>query len=206
MLGIDEAGRGCVLGPLVVAGFVYEGEGEDALRAAGANDSKRLSHAKRLKARAALASLGTEHVHAIDARAIDLGNLNSLEEAAIVAMVRATRPDRVVVDALGHPKTIPATIARLQEATGVDAEWTMEPKADATYAVVGAASIVAKTTRDAALAGFATEHGDLGSGYPSDPTTRAWLEAWSVTAEPWPRFVRTRWATIASLGQRSLFR
>ena len=205
VLGIDEAGRGCVLGPLVVAGFVYEGDGEAKLRAAGAQDSKRLSHANRLTARAALAALGQEHVHAIEAAVIDTTNLNVLEEEAIVAMVRATRPDRVLVDALGHPTAIPGIVERLREACGVGAEWVMEPKADGTYAVVGAASIAAKTTRDAALAACAAVHGDLGTGYPSDPVTRAWLESWLQSGKPWPGFVRTRWATISALRQQSLF-
>jgi ribonuclease HII len=203
ILGIDEAGRGCVLGPLIVGAFLAE-EGTDAdLRAAGANDSKRLSAARRLAARAALRDQGVEDHIVITARAIDSENLNRLEEAAIVELVRRHQPDAVIVDALGHPKAIPTIIARLEAATGVP--FQMEPKADATYPLVGAASIVAKTTRDAALQSFTVDHGVLGSGYPSDPKTRAWLSAWIATGEPWPAFVRTRWDTIRQLSQKALF-
>ena len=81
----------------------------------------------------------------------------------------------------------------------------MCPKADALFPIVGAASIVAKTTRDAELDALIAAHGPLGSGYPSDPETRAWLAGWVRTGHPWPSFVRTRWETIRTLSQAELF-
>lgn len=204
ILGIDEAGRGCVLGPLVVAAYCIEGD-DAVLRAAGADDSKRLSAKKRLLVRQRLDELGEHAVVAISAAEIDAGNLNTLEEQAIVALVERFRPDIVKVDALGPPSGIPRVIARLQAALDVQPEWVMEPKADHTYPVVGAASIYAKTTRDAALDQACATHGDLGSGYPSDPKTRAWLESWARSRQEWPAFVRTRWGTIRDLAQQGLF-
>ncbi len=59
VMGIDEAGRGCVLGPLVVGSFVVDGVDDVTLRGAGADDSKAMSAARRLAARAALEPLGT---------------------------------------------------------------------------------------------------------------------------------------------------
>lgn len=207
VLGIDEAGRGCVLGPLVVASFAVDVSAEAALWEAGVDDSKALSHARRVEVRGRITALGAATWRAIEPPAIDRGNLNRLEEEAIAELVREARPDRVIVDALGHPRTLPATVERLRTMVGpeIDPEWTMEPKADARYAPVAAASIFAKTTRDAALADLAERWGELGSGYPSDPVTRAWLEGWSASGEPWPAFVRTRWATIDLIAQQSLF-
>lgn len=207
MLGIDEAGRGCVLGPLVVASFVVEASAEAALWAAGVDDSKALSPKRRDEVRLRIEAMGDFAVRPIPATAIDGGNLNRLEEEAIAELVRAARPDRVIVDALGHPRTLPAVVARLRAMVGpeVDPEWQMEPKADANHAPVAAASIFAKTTRDAALAALDAEWGPLGSGYPSDPVTRDWLAAWSVSGRPWPGFVRTRWKTIDLLAQQTLF-
>ena len=207
ILGIDEAGRGCVLGPLVVAGYLVEGAREASLWEAGAADSKTLSPARRGEVRLALEALGHAAVRPIDARAIDDGNLNRLEEDAIVDLVLETRPDRVVVDALGHPASLPATIVRLRERVEptVHAEWVVEPKADAHHAPVAAASIFAKTTRDAALALLREEWGLLGSGYPGDPVTRSWLTTWARRGEPWPSFVRTRWGTIERIAQQELF-
>ena len=205
VLGVDEAGRGCVFGPLVVAGFVVDDVGDDALREAGAADSKRLSPARRQAARVVLDELGTAVLRGITPEAIDRGNLNRLEEAAIVDIVREVRPDRVYVDAMGSRKTASRLATRLAGQVGFDAEWVVEPKADATWPVVGAASIFAKTTRDAALDALREQWGDLGSGYPSDPTTRAWMTTWAATGEPWPDFVRTRWGTVCQIAQQVMF-
>jgi len=204
ILGIDEAGRGCVLGPLCIGAFVVDGVDDATLRLAGADDSKRLSHKRRVEARAKLADLGTPEVILIQPPAIDAGNLNALEETAIVALVRKYAPDRVIVDALGHPRTIPATIERLN--AQAPADWLMEPKADGTYPSCGAASIFAKTTRDQIIEDLKAEFGDFGSGYPSDPKTRRWLADWHAAGKAWPSFVRTRWGTIRDLEQESLFK
>ncbi len=209
ILGLDEAGRGSVLGPLVVGAFLWDTEDQAPLRAAGADDSKVLSHARRVEVRARLADLGRGVVHAIAATAIDEGNVNRLEEAAFVELVRALAPDRVFLDAPVHPGGIPRLRDRLVAATGV-ADWVVEPKADGTYPVVGAASIFAKVARDAAIAEIdadtvARGHGPVGSGYPSDPVTRAFLSARLGESAPLPSFVRTRWGTIEALRQRPLF-
>jgi ribonuclease HII len=205
VLGLDEAGRGSVLGPLVVGGFLYEGDGDEALRAAGADDSKALTPARRDRARGALGALGAWDTRVIPADVIDGGNLNTLEEDAFVDLVRAFAPDRVLLDAPVAPAGIPRLRARLVARTGVG-DWVIEPKADATYAIVGAASIFAKTTRDAAMEAIAAEIGvALGSGYPSDPLTRAWLAARVADGAALPAFVRTRWGTIEALRQQALF-
>jgi ribonuclease HII len=200
-LGIDEAGRGCVLGALYVGAWCTDAP-EDELRRAGAADSKALSPARREAALTSLAPLGVADVRAIPAGAIDAGNLNALEEAVIIELIGAHRPDRVLIDALGHPSALPRVVARLTEATraaGHACEIVCEPKADARWPVVGAASIAAKVARDRALHELTLRWGDLGSGYPSDPTTRAWLSAHAASGAPWPDFVRTRWGTIRDL-------
>lgn len=204
ILGIDEAGRGCVLGDLVIGGFLVEGVDDVALVAAGAGDSKAMTAKRRQAARAALLDLGTPDVRRVSARAIDGGNLNTLEEDVIVALVREHRPDRVIVDALGHPSTLPRLVERLSARVGPGPTWTIEPKADANWPVVGAASVFAKTTRDALLDAVRDDFGDVGSGYPSDPKTRRWLTTWARSGEPWPAFVRTRWQTVTTLSQQSL--
>lgn len=211
VLGIDEAGRGCVLGDLVVGAFFAVDPDDAVLREAGADDSKKLSAKRRRAAREKLGELGEFAVVRITPQAIDANNLNRLEEAAILDLIERFVPDEVYVDALGHPRAMPALIARLQlELDGrtggtLRPRWTVEPKADSTYAVVGAASIAAKTLRDDALEAHAVSHGvTLGSGYPSDPKTRSWLEAHAASHAPWPPFVRTRWQTIQDLAQTTL--
>lgn len=208
ILGIDEAGRGCVLGPLVIGSFFVEQECDGLLIEAGATDSKKLSHKRRLIAREALSPLGVALVKEVSAREIDAGNLNDLEERVIVELIAHFRPDKVIVDALGHPSSLPQIVARLDaqvKAFGCDVEWLMEPKADLNYPVVGAASIFAKTSRDAAIEAHKSAHGDFGSGYPSDPKTRAWLVEVLKSEKELPAFIRTRWGTIKALRQQSLF-
>ncbi len=207
ILGIDEAGRGCVLGPLVVGAFAMDApEGQGAadarLRDLGVDDSKRLSAAKRTRIRATLDPVGLPAVRAISPAAIDDGNLNTLEEAAIVELVVAARPDHVIMDALGHPRTLPAVQDRLAAAVaahGLAPTWHIAPKADRDHPVCGAASIVAKTFRDGALDALRDTWGALGSGYPSDPVTRRWLSDRWASGQGWPDFVRTRWGTIRDL-------
>jgi ribonuclease HII len=76
----------------------------------------------------------------------------------------------------------------------------IEPKADLTYTVVGAASIYAKVHRDAQIEAL----GAVGSGYPSDPKTRAWIRGFFERNEPLPDCVRKRWGTVDALRQQAL--
>lgn len=200
VLGLDEAGRGSVLGPLVVGGYLYEGEDQSALRAAGADDSKALSPRRRREVRGRLEALGAAAVVTIPATAIDEGNVNDLEVAAFLELVARFRPDRVHLDAPVSPRGIPKLRAALVARSGV-ADWVVENKADATWPVVGAASIWAKTTRDEAVEAL----GSVGSGYPSDPETRGVIARLLRGGEPLPDWVRTRWSTIDQLRQQSLF-
>ncbi|MES2639909.1 MAG: ribonuclease HII [Myxococcota bacterium] len=209
ILGLDEAGRGSVLGPLVVGGYVWDSEEQSALRDAGADDSKVLSHARRVEIRARLAVMGRGVIRAIEAPAIDDGNVNRLEEDAFLDLVRVEKPDRVYLDAPVHPAGIPKLRARLVALSGVE-DWVVECKADSTWPVVGAASIFAKVARDAAITAISLVtveegHGPIGSGYPSDPVTRAFLSRRLATPDRLPVFVRTRWGTIDALRQQALF-
>lgn len=204
LLGLDEAGRGSVLGPLVVGAYCWEGEDQGPLRAAGADDSKALTPKKRERAREALRGLGQGAVTEIQATTIDGGNLNSLEEDAFVAHILHFAPEVVYLDAPVNPRGIPAFQARIAGRLaegGLAPRLVIEPKADATWPVVGAASIFAKVARDAAI----TALGPVGSGYPSDPVTRAWIAGFLDRDEALPACVRTRWGTLDALRQQRLF-
>lgn len=218
ILGIDEAGRGSVLGPLVVGSFLWQaGEGFDpastssqaALREAGADDSKALSAKRREGILPRLLSMGHARTIEIQPAAIDAGNLNRLEEDAIVELAAHARPDVLYLDAPVHPRGIPALIThlgRMITAAGAPLpRFVVEPKADGTWPVVGAASIAAKLRRDSAMQILREAHGpQLGSGYPSDPLTRAWLSGLLQRNEPMPACVRTRWGTLDVLRQQRL--
>lgn len=204
LLGLDEAGRGCVLGPLVVGAYCWEGEDQAVLRAAGADDSKALTPRRREEALARLEGLGTGEVIEVSPAQIDAGNINALEEEAFIVFILRLQPDVVYLDAPVNPRGIPAfsrrIAARLAEG-GLSPRLVIEPKADATWPVVGAASIFAKVRRDAAI----TALGEVGSGYPSDPVTRRWIQGFFERGEALPPSVRSRWGTIADLRQQGLF-
>lgn len=204
VLGLDEAGRGSVLGPLVVGAFLWEGEDQQTLRLAGADDSKAMSARAREQVRARLGALGCGSTTLISAQAIDQGNLNALEEDAFLGHILETEADLVYIDAPVNPRGIPAFQARLAGRLadrGRAPRLIIEPKADSTWPVVGAASIFAKVARDAAIVPL----GPVGSGYPSDPVTRAWLGGFLARGEALPDCVRTRWGTLDALRQQSLF-
>ena len=209
-LGLDEAGRGCVLGPLVVGAFCFEGDDDELVRAAGATDSKKLSAKKRQHIRGLLPELGHCEIIEVSPAAIDSGNINQLEEAAFLELIRRHRPDRVIIDAPTHPRGIPAFCRRLQRALHESnppfeslPELIVQPKADLHFPICGAASIVAKVHRDDLIEDLKAL-GDIGSGYPSDPKTRSWLTGFLIRGEPFPSCVRQRWGTIDKLRQQQL--
>lgn len=204
ILGLDEAGRGCVLGPLIVGAYLCEADSLEALKATGATDSKALSAKKREAILERLPAIGQARILSISPAQIDAGNINQLEETAFLDHIRHFKPDVVYIDAPVHPRGIPKLKARMIATLapdGLDPVWFIEPKADANYPVVGAASIAAKVHRDAEIKAL----GPVGSGYPSDPVTREWLLGFIRTGAPLPDCVRKRWGTIENLRQQTLF-
>ena len=171
------------------------------LEATGATDSKQLSARRREALIEPLSQLGVHQVIHISAAEIDAENINTLEERAFAALIRTHRPDGVIIDAPCHPRAIPNFTRRLLEALDYVPELIIEPKADLNHKPCGAASIFAKVSRDAAI----TALGPVGSGYPSDPVTRAWIADKLARTDPLPDCIRKRWGTIAALSQGALF-
>ena len=203
VLGLDEAGRGCVLGPLVVGAYFCDEDVLAQLKEAGVTDSKKLSAKKRQRLLGILPDHGTGRILEVSPAQIDAGNINTLEEIAFIDHIVHFRPEAVYLDAPVHPRGIPkltARIAQTLQRAGLQPELIIEPKADLTYTVVGASSIFAKVNRDARIEAL----GPVGSGYPSDPKTRAWIKGFFDRGEALPACVRTRWGTIEALRQQSL--
>jgi ribonuclease HII len=201
-VGADEAGKGPVLGPMVTA--AVRADPDDLPD--GVDDSKRLSSSRReslaseIRARPAV-SVGVVRVGTdrIDDPATDMNGLTVAGQAEAVAAVAADG-DRVVVDAGDVDEA--RFGRRVREAVGeagiaVDVE--SRHGADESDAVVGAASIVAKVDRDAAVAELAEEYGAVGSGYPSDPTTREFLREYVAETGDLPACARRSWQTCADL-------
>jgi len=201
ILGIDEAGRGCVLGDLFVGAYCCTESQLKEIQEAGATDSKKLSAKKRTTILSALENIGTGSVVQISPQQIDSGNINTLEEEAFATLIVKYKPQKVYIDAPAHPRAIPAFQKRLTAriiSAGVKVpDMVIEPKADLTYPIVGAASIFAKVKRDLSIHAL----GEVGSGYPSDPKTRKWIKGFLIRKEELPKCVRKRWGTIEKLKQ-----
>ncbi|MEM0128711.1 MAG: ribonuclease HII [Thermoplasmata archaeon] len=179
VLGLDEAGRGAWLGPLVVGAFLVRSEQIDRLRSIGVRDSKRLAPVARERLYRALGEIGTYRAMAIPPATVDRrvahGELNRLEAESFAALIRSLRADEIRLDACDVDP------ARFGRSVGALAGTTIPIRSahrmDATDPVVGAASIVAKVERDRAVARAAASLGlPIGSGYPSDPRTRRFVE------------------------------
>jgi ribonuclease HII len=193
-----------VLGPLVFGACLVTESDEPRLRELGAADSKQLSPKRRDAVRSALHSapwiLGLRTL-AIEPAAIDERSLSVLGAEAIVSLAAALRPDVLVLDAPVAPPGIPAFAAEIRDRLRphglADVEIVAENQADERHACVSAASVLAKTTRDMQLSEIEAQSGSvLGSGYPSDPATVAFLRAAWTRDGRFPPFVRTKWETV----------
>ncbi len=198
--GLDEAGRGPVLGPLVMAALVFDEEGEKKLKWLGVKDSKLLSSQVREELFDRIRELVLDfRIEVIEPDAIDLSvsgevsNLNWLEADTSARMVSELRPDKVIVDC---PSVNPISyreyfVSRLSEGVKNNIDLILEHKADLNHVSVAAASVVAKVIRDRQIEKIKKEVGvDFGSGYMSDPKTQVFLKEY---AEKFPQLFRRSW-------------
>lgn len=201
ILGVDEAGRGSVLGPMVIAGVVVPEKMEKILERMGVKDSKRLTPNRRTILSRKLRKMFDYEIVVISAREIDdlraSGvNLNEIEKNAMESIILKLKPEKAIVDA------VDVKAERFQENLCKDTGISViaEHKADDKYIEVSAASIIAKAERDDYIKEINKEYiksGGIGSGYPSDPTTKKFLT--NYTYDEMPDFVRKSWATVAKM-------
>ncbi|MAF89300.1 MAG: ribonuclease HII [Candidatus Pacebacteria bacterium] len=201
IMGIDEAGRGAVIGPLIIAGALIDEKDEEKLREIGVRDSKLLSHKQRGELHEKLPQiLADSQLERVSAAEIDSSkevgiNLNELEAIKSSKIINNLKPDTVFIDAVD---TTPLKYqGRLAKHLSVEAKLVIEHKADSTYPIVSAASILAKEAREEAISELKEEVGDFGSGYPSDPLTKEFLTRWINEHNSFPEWVRHSWKTVS---------
>jgi len=196
--GVDEAGRGPVIGPMIVAGVLVEESSICRFEQVGVTDSKRLTPQRRMKLFQCVLDVAKGVVFLevspseID-EAIRSGiGLNELEACRMAEVIDKLQPDVAYLDAVDpHPDKFKG---RVRKYLICNTRLVAEHKADEKYVVVGAASIVAKVVRDAKIEELKT-HGDVGSGYPQDPRTIAFLRCWVKEKGCLPPFTRQTWKT-----------
>jgi len=131
-------------------------------------------------------------------------SLNDVEAIKTAEMLNALdkTPEICYVDC---PDTIPSRYSKsIANLCDDDIRIVAEHKADIKYSVASAASILAKVTRDQTIKDLSKEHGNIGSGYPSDPMTQNWLDVHWEKHRSFPDIVRKRWATVERKAQLRL--
>jgi ribonuclease HII len=200
--GVDEAGRGPVLGPMVFAGVLMKEEDIPELAELGVRDSKLLQPAKRERLAIAILERAVKvSIKAVSAKEIDDAkaagvNLNQLEVFCFAEIINQLNPDVTYVDAADvNPERFSQMI---KNNLVVDTELISQHKADYDILVVGAASILAKVERDR-LVNELKRFGDVGSGYCHDPKTISFLKEWVREHGELPNFVRHSWITAKNI-------
>lgn len=199
LLGIDEAGRGSLMGPMIIAGVLIRDDVEEKLSEIGVRDSKLLSRSSRENLLSQIMDLSENvEIQVASPDEIDEFNLNDLEIRRIEIIIRdmckilGRCPDEIYIDAVGD---IDRNAARLRRRIGVESIY-METSAETKHVVVAAASIVAKVLRDLYIDSLRRVLGEFGSGYPSDPRTINWLESNKELIEIYGGlFIRRKWET-----------
>ncbi len=192
--GVDDAGRGSLLGPLVIAGISIEKTKIPKLSALGVKDSKKLTAKTREKLyKKIILIVDSYYVAKISPKSIDNSvkkhGLNKLEAKYMAKVISKLNPDTSFVDSCDvNPKRFGKEISRLSNNKKIRSYH----HADSRFIVVSAASIIAKVTRDKVITRLRKNH-DLGSGYPSDRKTINFVKKYYKTQKIMPNFVRKSW-------------
>jgi len=201
--GVDESGRGPVIGPLVVCGVLIDEKDESELERLGVKDSKLLTPKRRetlfeqIKKVAKDYKLVIVPPQEVDAYLTkDELNLNKLEAQKMAIAINELKPNKVYLDC---PSTnIKQFVNYLRRhLKDKKVEIVAEHKADVKYLIVGAASILAKVTRDREIEKIKKKIGiDFGSGYTSDERTIEFLKKYW---DKYPNIFRKKWVSYEKI-------
>ncbi len=199
--GIDEAGRGPVIGSLFVAGVCATQSQIQALSQLGVTDSKMLSAKKRVALYDKIINIvSSYHIieitpAQIDNRVLLQKSLTDLELDATITIVQKVQPDSIIIDCPSANKESYKQI--FLQKSHFQGEVTVEFKADLNHTVVGAASILAKVSRDKSIDELKEKlQINCGSGYPSDPYTQEFLKTYYDT---YPEIFRKSWESYKTI-------
>ena len=198
--GVDEAGRGCVIGPLVIAGVMTRKENLHVLVELGVKDSKLLTPKQRevlypaiiqLTEKVSIIKIMPDQIDKVVESSRRLHKLNRLEAQTMAQIIEILKPEEVYVDAAD---TIEHRFGNhIRECLKTKTRIISRHKADITYPVVSAASIIAKVERDREVALLRDQFGDFGSGYLTDKKTMVFLRRLIDDNDDYPNFVRKSW-------------
>jgi ribonuclease HII len=201
--GVDEAGRGCVLGPLVLAACTLNEEQESFFRGLGVKDSKLLSKPKRESLFNIIKEKSTDYsIIVIPAEELNvLMNRYSLNEIEAIKTAEMVKNLKIKIDSLilDCPDTSPEKYKTRMVTNFIQLKYdykfniVSEHKADLNYMSVSCASVLAKVIRDRMIEDLT---GLSISGYSSDPKTIDYLKKYIIEHKKIPPFARDKWETI----------
>ncbi|MCS7094069.1 MAG: ribonuclease HII [Candidatus Aenigmarchaeota archaeon] len=206
--GIDEAGRGAVIGPMVIAGVVLEKKDQRVLKSIGVKDSKELTPKKREELYKQIESIA-KNIVAIkipacmitnyQSKKINLDRIEAMKMADIIKMLDA---EKIYVDSIEQNSE--KFEKMIKEHLGEKkCELVVKNYMDESVPVVSAASIVAKVERDREIEEIKKQvKYDFGVGYSHDERTIKFIEKILQTEEEPPRYLRLRWETVKEVAKR----
>jgi len=207
--GVDDAGRGPIIGPLVIAGVLLDEDRVHELVSMGVKDSKLLTpevrsnlaeKIQRIALKVAYDETSPAEIDEVVLRARKLQKLNFLEAKSMAKVIADLEPKAVWVDASDvRPERYARQILDELPASLRRTMLVSEHKADRKYPIVSAASIMAKVRRDARVSKLWEEYGNFGSGYVTDPSTIEFLKEWRRAHADYPPIVRKSWKTLREI-------
>lgn len=217
ILGIDDAGRGPVLGPMILAGVLAEESEQKTIKNWGAKDSKLLTPKKRKEIKENIISRYTHHIELATPKEIDKSdNLNYLEAIHAAKIINKLTKNlnekvNVIIDCPStNIKSWTNDVQNLIKKPEI-ISLSCEHKADFNHPIVSAASIIAKEKREDEMLKLRQQTGiDFGSGYPADPKTKNFIQK-NFDNEKYIPMIRFSWNTVKKLvkekreGQKKLF-
>ena len=206
ILGIDEAGRGPVIGPLVIAGVSIDEKDLNKLNELGVKDSKLLSPTQREDMFNKIINTAKNHkIIIIPPKEIDSAlrskslNLNWLEAIKSAEIINFLKPEKAIIDCPSNNITAYKNFLK-KYLKDKKIELALEHKADLKYIIVSAASIIAKVTRDKEIKKIQKKIKEpIGSGYPSDPITINFLKK---NHNSYPEIFRKEWASWKNINKK----
>jgi len=207
--GVDDAGRGPIIGPLVIGGIVLPRARIKDLLSIGVKDSKLLTPITRtrlaerirvLATRVSLREIQPKEIDDVVLHGSKLRKLNFLEARVMAEVINELRPLEVYVDASDvNEKRYGEDVRSFLTNDLKTIKIISEHHADRNYPTVSAASIIAKVHRDQVIEHLHIEYGDFGSGYITDPKTMQFLRDYRRLHGTYPPIVRVSWKTAKEI-------
>ena len=200
--GVDEAGRGPLIGPMVICGVLVSSAKLEEIEHIGVRDSKMLTPQRREKLAAKIESIADKIItRSVSASEIDRlrkqMTMNEIEVKEFVEVVKALSPQKLYLDAADvKAERFGERIGQMSGLLLKGVVIVSEHKADSKYPIVSAASIIAKVQRDEAITRLISKYGDFGSGYPSDPKTVEFVRNLVKSRQKLPSIVRHSWDSV----------